>query len=96
MIHALIAAAILAQMPAPGGINWGVIIALCVFVLNTITAVVGLALGIAKIREMTALLAQAMEHLKSAISGLDQSVRKIADTTHEHGERLAALEAKQQ
>lgn len=90
----MISSILAATADAPPPTNWGVIVALAAFVLNTITVVIGATWGISKLRESSALISQSVDHLQKAVSKLDDSVGEIFDRTHSQGERIARLEGK--
>jgi hypothetical protein len=89
MIPLILAAAADAHTPT----NWGVIVAIASFAINTLAVVIGATLGVSKLRESSALISQSVGHLKEAVTKLDSSVVEIFGHTRDHGERIARLEA---
>ncbi len=59
-----------------------------------VSIIAGMVWGISKIQMTTSILTNSIMNLDKTIAKLEQACDRVESKLHEHGERLASLEAK--
>lgn len=73
-------------------IEWNDLTHAILFLLEVIFVVVAVVKVVGKIETTTALLKQALEHLRDSIDQLSTTVEKLDDRTADHRDRIIKLE----